>query len=54
MCLNDRSNLLVVEVLDMVTGIWSTAAPVPTPRLEYRCAVVGSLLYVVGGFDGNR
>ncbi len=43
-----------VEVLDTATGIWSTAAPLPTPRSNHPCAVVGSLLYVVGGFGVTK
>ena len=42
-----------VEVLDTVSGTWSTAAPLPTPHYHYECAVVGSLLYVVGGYDAS-
>ena len=38
-----------VEVLDTVSGTWSTAAPMPTTRLDHHCAAVGSLLYLVGG-----
>jgi hypothetical protein len=38
-----------VEVLDTVTGTWSTAPPLRKPQYHHQCAVVGSLLYVVGG-----
>eukprot|EP00656_Telonema_subtile_P049817 TRINITY_DN6284_c0_g1_i1.p5 TRINITY_DN6284_c0_g1~~TRINITY_DN6284_c0_g1_i1.p5 ORF type:complete len:101 (-),score=5.96 TRINITY_DN6284_c0_g1_i1:349-651(-) len=41
-----------VDVLDIASGgstSWSSLAPLPTPRCEHSCAVVGCLLYVVGG-----
>eukprot|EP00656_Telonema_subtile_P000093 TRINITY_DN10040_c0_g1_i1.p2 TRINITY_DN10040_c0_g1~~TRINITY_DN10040_c0_g1_i1.p2 ORF type:complete len:196 (-),score=22.41 TRINITY_DN10040_c0_g1_i1:253-840(-) len=38
-----------VEVLDTVSGIWSTAAPMPTPRHSVSCVVVGNLIYVIDG-----
>eukprot|EP00656_Telonema_subtile_P052398 TRINITY_DN7301_c0_g1_i2.p2 TRINITY_DN7301_c0_g1~~TRINITY_DN7301_c0_g1_i2.p2 ORF type:complete len:171 (-),score=32.52 TRINITY_DN7301_c0_g1_i2:47-559(-) len=43
-----------VVVLDPVSGTWSTAAPLPTPRCGHQCALVGSLLYVVGGENGSQ
>ncbi len=50
--LNDRP-VDSVEVLDTVAGTWSTAAPMPTARMYHQCAVVGSLLYVIGGNHAN-
>ncbi len=49
---NDR--LGSVEVLDTVSGTWSTAAPMPTPRMEHQCAVVGSLLFALGGLGASN
>eukprot|EP00658_Telonema_sp_P-2_P033878 TRINITY_DN2477_c0_g2_i6.p1 TRINITY_DN2477_c0_g2~~TRINITY_DN2477_c0_g2_i6.p1 ORF type:complete len:407 (+),score=60.61 TRINITY_DN2477_c0_g2_i6:100-1221(+) len=46
-----------VEVLDTVAGTWSTAPPMPTARYGHICALVGDLLYVIGGEvppDGGR
>eukprot|EP00656_Telonema_subtile_P055029 TRINITY_DN8394_c0_g1_i1.p1 TRINITY_DN8394_c0_g1~~TRINITY_DN8394_c0_g1_i1.p1 ORF type:complete len:175 (+),score=13.80 TRINITY_DN8394_c0_g1_i1:282-806(+) len=40
-----------VEVLDSVSGAWSTVAPLPTPRCCHQCAVVGRFVYVVGGIS---
>ena len=42
-----------VEVLDTITGIWSTATPLSFARHDHICTVVGGLLYVIGGRDAN-
>eukprot|EP00656_Telonema_subtile_P041760 TRINITY_DN4702_c0_g1_i4.p1 TRINITY_DN4702_c0_g1~~TRINITY_DN4702_c0_g1_i4.p1 ORF type:complete len:379 (+),score=52.84 TRINITY_DN4702_c0_g1_i4:140-1138(+) len=39
----------LVDVLDTVSANWDTVAPLPTPRFGPSCAVVGNLLYVIGG-----
>jgi hypothetical protein len=35
------------------TGVWKTGTPMPTPRSEMRAAVIDSLIYIPGGFDGG-
>eukprot|EP00656_Telonema_subtile_P038378 TRINITY_DN4317_c0_g2_i1.p1 TRINITY_DN4317_c0_g2~~TRINITY_DN4317_c0_g2_i1.p1 ORF type:complete len:282 (-),score=33.36 TRINITY_DN4317_c0_g2_i1:304-1149(-) len=42
-----------VDVVDTVSGIWSTGPPMPEPiAAGHRCAAVGSLLYMIGGTPG--
>ncbi len=43
-------------VLDPVSGIWSAIFPMPTPRSRAGAAVVGGLMYVLGGegFQSSR
>eukprot|EP00656_Telonema_subtile_P054529 TRINITY_DN8181_c0_g1_i1.p4 TRINITY_DN8181_c0_g1~~TRINITY_DN8181_c0_g1_i1.p4 ORF type:complete len:128 (+),score=22.35 TRINITY_DN8181_c0_g1_i1:235-618(+) len=43
-----------VDVLDTVSGIWSTAAPLPTSRRHHQCVLADSLLYVIGGWDCSK
>ncbi len=49
--LSHDSTLTRVDVLDTMSGAWSTASPLPTTRSGYQCAVVGTLLYVAGGSE---
>ena len=42
------------QVLDIVTGTWSTAAPLPTARFSHIGMLVGDLVYVIGGHDDDR
>ncbi len=36
------------------TGRWTTGAPMPSERSEVAVAEVGGMIYVVGGFSGQR
>ncbi len=38
-----------VEILDTATGTWSVGTPMPTGRKSTACALLGDVLYVVGG-----
>lgn len=41
-----------VEVFDPQTGEWQPRAPMPTPRLGFGTAVLGGLIYTIGGQTG--
>lgn len=45
--------LNVVEIYDIDAGTWSTGTPMPTPRSDFGIAVMGSSIYVMGGWDGT-
>lgn len=42
-----------VELLELETQRWLTAAPLPLPLCSASAVACGDRLYVVGGFDGN-
>ena len=42
------------EILDTISQTWSTGPPLAPPRCGHSCVVVGSLLYVIGGYDDER
>jgi hypothetical protein len=43
-----------IAVLEVATGKWSLAAPMPTPRQPAAAVVDGGFLIVAGGFNGTR
>lgn len=43
-----------VAVLDVATGKWSVATPMPTPRQPAAAVVDGGFFIVAGGFNGTR
>ena len=40
-----------VQVYDASTNTWSTVAPIPTPRSRAGVVVLGSKIYVIGGYQ---
>ena len=42
-----------VEAYDPTTNTWSTKAPMPTPRHMVGVAVVGNILYAIGGHGAD-
>ena len=49
---NDRSNRLnTVEVMDIQTLVWSTAASLPHPYSHASAAICGDQLYMLGGIN---
>ena len=49
-----RSNYLntcTVEVMDIQTLVWSTAASLPHPYSRLSAAICGDHLYMLGGWD---
>ena len=45
--------LSMVEVYDPQTNKWRSVADMPTPRTSARAAVVNSIIYVFGGYNGK-
>ena len=45
--------LSTVEVYDPQTNKWRSVADMPTPRTSARAAVVNSIIYVFGGYNGK-
>jgi N-acetylneuraminic acid mutarotase len=43
-----------VEAYDPVTDSWTTLSPMPTARFGTTAAVIGSSVYVIGGFDSSN
>jgi N-acetylneuraminic acid mutarotase len=43
-----------VQAFDPATGVWSTRAPMPTPRFGLAVGVVNGILYAVGGYDRSN
>lgn len=43
-----------VECFDLTTKQWKFVAPMSNPRRYVAVGVIGSLLYAVGGYDGNN
>jgi N-acetylneuraminic acid mutarotase len=41
------------EVYDPATDSWTTKAAIPIPARDYASAVIGSKIYVLGGFAGS-
>lgn len=41
----------VVEMYDIVNQVWTTVAPLPSPRADLAAAAMGGKIYVFGGFD---
>ena len=53
--MSDRSTLLdTVEVMDVKTLVWSTAASLPHPYYWASATVCGDQLYMLGGLDKAR
>ena len=48
--LNDDS-IATVEVMDIQTLVWSTAASLPHPYCKASAAVCGDSMYILGGYD---
>jgi hypothetical protein len=47
----------MIILIRIETGLWemtSTFGAVPSPRYAHASAVVGSNLYIFGGYDGNN
>ena len=44
--------LSTVEAYNPATNSWSTAPSMPTPRSDLAAAVVGGLIYAIGGWNG--
>jgi N-acetylneuraminic acid mutarotase len=47
----DKSNAL--EAYDPATDVWTSKAPMPTPRMTSAVAVVNNILYVIGGIGAS-
>jgi hypothetical protein len=47
------SALSIVEVLDLTTGLWSTAAPLSAPRRGLSAVYLNGKIYAIGGFNGS-
>ena len=51
--MESATQLNTVEVMDVQTLIWSTAASLPHPYSEASATICGDQLYLLGGFDDN-
>ncbi|MHB8216260.1 MAG: kelch repeat-containing protein [Candidatus Sulfotelmatobacter sp.] len=45
--------LSTVEVLDLTTGLWSTAAPLSAPRRGLSAVYLNGKIYAIGGYNGS-
>jgi N-acetylneuraminic acid mutarotase len=43
-----------LDIYDPGTNLWSSGAPLPSPRAGGGAAVLGAKLYVIGGFNGEK